>query len=160
MKSFILNSALYIFLILSQVFFTALIAPFNTINIISAYLVLLFWTDDFEKVFLAALVLGVMSDFVNRAPFLGIGGVEFSFALLSIVVLRYTIITSENRISLFFLSMVFNAVYYAIEIARNFHFSAAILEEALFEIIINSILTFAAYVFIDFFTSQVRKDFI
>jgi hypothetical protein len=86
--------------------------------------------------------------------------VEFALALLLIVVLRATIITSENPVSLFFLSIIFNTVYYAVEIARNFHFSATILEEALFEIIINSILTFAAYVFIDFFTNHVRKHFI
>lgn len=159
MKSIISNIVLYIFLILAQVFFAALIAPFNTINIIPLSIVLIFWANDFEKAFLAAMILGIMGDFIIRAPFLGIGSAELALALLLIVILRAAIITNENRISLFFLSIVFNAVYYGIEIARGLHFSAAILEEAIFAVIINSILAFAVYAVICFFERQIHKRF-
>lgn len=159
MKRIISNIVLYILLALIQVFFVALIAPFNAINIISVYLALIFWASDFEKAFFAAMVLGVMSDFITHAPFLGIGSVEFALALFIIFILRTTIITNENRISLFFLSIVFNSVYYGIEIVRNFRFSTSILEETIFAIIINSMLAFAVYAIIRFFGHQINRRF-
>lgn len=159
MKKIILATILYTGLLIAQVFFASLIAPFNTVNIISIALLSLFFTRDFEKTFLSALALGFLNDYISHAPFVGVGSAGYASALFVIIMLRTTIITNENHISFFFLSIIFNAVYYGIEIVRSFRFSISIFQEALFAVIMNALLAFAVYSIIRFFERQMRRRF-
>jgi cell shape-determining protein MreD len=140
-------------------FVSSLLPPFNLLEIINITLLLalVFW--GFDKTVLLAILLGLFKDY-GQGLNLGISSLIYLAALATAQLVRNTLLTHQNFVSVFLLSLLFNFIYFLSFILRELEFNLIIIQELVVSLIINASLTFLIFFFIKWAQEQFRKRFI
>ena len=151
----------FLFLSLSALdtFFHSLTVPFQNIELLPITVMLFFLFKGFESALFPALLLGIISSYLNLEP-IGFSSIIFLGSTTAVYALRDTIITHENITSIFILSMAFHAIFAIGATIREPNFSLVWFQESVFSILVNAFFTFLFFIVIRKTQKQLAKRFI
>lgn len=146
-------------LLCADTFGSALKLPFNLISAPTIALTLIFLQAGWEKTTLIAIFLGLAADY-NHNSWLGLTSMTALLALGSIYLLKNTILSGQNYISIFLLILAFNLSYFLIYTLITLKINVFTLQEMATLIAINTTIAFIALVVIKTIKQQLGKRFI
>lgn len=151
--------AALILLLLIDIFFSALIPPFNAIEIIAIGILLIYLATSLEHAYIAALVMGSLEDYA-ALRYVGVKTIFYLLALTTIAFAHRTVITHENTMTILVSGVLFFAIISALQFVQTWELSYSGIEEMLFQISINSALAGMGYFVIKKIQREIDKRFL
>lgn len=140
-------------------FLHALAFPLQLIEILPIAVMLSYFFGGFKVTLIPALILGIVDDYLHFGP-ITFTSIMYMGVLFIIQRLHTTVITHTNLASIFLLSLIFHAVIVTLKTVYRFTFSLLALQELIFTLFLNTIITFLAFLIIRNIQRRIEKHFI
>lgn len=155
----IILAALLFLLLQFDVFFSALLPPFNTVQPITIGILLIYLKTSLQNAYMIGLIMGLAEDY-TALHYLGAQTTFYLLGITTTAFIRRTVITHENTLTVLLSGGVFFTIVFALQFLRMGEVNYRGIEETLFRIVVNSALAGIGYFIIKKIQQEIDKRFL